>query len=42
MALEDAGRSQAELVRDKAALAVQLAASEKENSMLSEELAAFR
>ncbi|CAG06853.1 unnamed protein product, partial [Tetraodon nigroviridis] len=42
VALEEAGRSQAELVRDKAALTVQLTASEKENSMLSEELAAFR
>lgn len=42
LALEEAGRSQAELVRDKAALVVQLTASEKENSLLSEELAAFR
>lgn len=42
VALEEAGRSQAELVRDKAALAVQLTASEKENTVLSEELAAFR
>lgn len=42
VALEEAGRSQAELVRDKAALVVQLTASEKENTVLSEELAAFR
>lgn len=42
MALEEAGRSQAELVRDKAALVVQLTASEKDNTVLSEELAAFR
>lgn len=42
VALGEAGRSQAELVRDKAALVVQLTASEKENTMLSEELVAFR
>lgn len=42
MALEEVGRSQAELARDKAALVVQLTASERENAMLSEELAAFR
>lgn len=42
VALEEAGRSQAELVRDKAALVVQLTASEKDNTVLSEELAAFR
>lgn len=42
MALEEAGRSRAELARDKAALVVQLTASEKENAALSEELAAFR
>lgn len=42
VALEEAGRSQAELVRDKAALVVQLTASEKDNTALSEELAAFR
>lgn len=41
-ALQEAGRSQAELVRDKAALVVQLTASEKENTTLSEELGAFR
>lgn len=42
MALEEAGRSRTELARDKAALVVQLTASEKENTALSEELAAFR
>uniref|UniRef100_A0A3P9BZZ5 Ciliary rootlet coiled-coil, rootletin n=1 Tax=Maylandia zebra TaxID=106582 RepID=A0A3P9BZZ5_9CICH len=42
VALEEVGRSQAELARDKAALVVQLTASERENAMLSEELAAFR
>lgn len=42
MALEEAGRSRAELARDKAALVVQLTASERENAVLSEELAAFR
>lgn len=42
VALEEAGRCQAELVRDKAALVVQLTASEKDNTVLSEELAAFR
>lgn len=42
VALEEAGRSRAELARDKAALVVQLTASEKENAALSEELAAFR
>lgn len=42
VALEEAGRSRAELARDKAALVVQLTASERENTMLSEELAAFR
>lgn len=42
MALEEAGRGRAELARDKAALVVQLTASEKENTALSEELAAFR
>lgn len=42
VALEEAGRSRAELARDKAALVVQLTASEKENIALSEELAAFR
>lgn len=42
VALEEAGRSRAELARDKAALVVQLTASEKENTALSEELAAFR
>lgn len=41
-ALEEAGRSRAEMARDKAALVVQLMASEKENATLSEELAAFR
>lgn len=41
-ALEEAGRGRAELARDKAALVVQLTASERENSALSEELAAFR
>lgn len=41
-ALEEAGRGRAELARDKAALVVQLTASERENTMLSEELAAFR
>lgn len=42
MALEEAGRSRAELARDKAALVVQLTASERENTILSEELSAFR
>lgn len=42
MALEEAGRSRVELARDKAALVVQLTASERENTVLSEELAAFR
>lgn len=42
VALEEASRSRAELARDKAALVVQLTASERENAMLSEELAAFR
>lgn len=42
VALEEAGRSRAELARDKAALVVQLTASERENTVLSEELAAFR
>lgn len=42
MALEDAARSRAELARDKAALVVQLTASERENTVLSEEVAAFR
>lgn len=42
VALEEAGRSRAELARDKAALVVQLTASEKENTVLTEELAAFR
>ncbi|MED6270511.1 hypothetical protein CHARACLAT_011138, partial [Characodon lateralis] len=42
VALEEAGRGRAELARDKAALVVQLTASERENSVLSEELAAFR
>lgn len=42
VALEETGRSRAELARDKAALVVQLTASEKENIALSEELAAFR
>lgn len=42
VALEEAGRSRADLARDKAALVVQLTASERENTMLSEELAAFR
>lgn len=41
-ALEEASRSRAELSRDKAALLVQLAASERENAALSEEVAAFR
>lgn len=42
VALEEAGRSRVELARDKAALVVQLTASEKENTAMSEELAAFR
>lgn len=42
VALEEAGRSRVELARDKAALVVQLTASERENTVLSEELAAFR
>ena len=42
VALEEAGRSRAELARDKAALVVQLTASERENTVLSEELAASR
>lgn len=42
VALEEAGRSRAELARDKAALVVQLTASERENTVLSEEVAAFR
>lgn len=42
VALEEAGRSRSELARDKAALVVQLTASERENTVLSEELAAFR
>lgn len=42
VALEEAGRSRAEMARDKAALVVQLMASEKENATLSEDLAAFR
>lgn len=42
MALEEAGRSRAELTKDKAALVVQLTASERENAMLAEELTAFR
>lgn len=42
VALEEAGRNRAELARDKASLVVQLTASERENSLLSEELAAFR
>lgn len=42
VALEEAGRSRAELARDKAALVVQLTASERENAVLSEELASFR
>lgn len=42
VALEEAGRSRAELARDKAALVVQLTASERDNTVLSEELAAFR
>lgn len=41
-ALEEASRGRAELSRDKAALLVQLTASERENTALSEELAAFR
>lgn len=41
-ALEEAGRSRAELARDKAALVVQLTASERENAALSEELVASR
>lgn len=42
VALEEAARSRAELARDKAALVVQLTASERENTVLSEEVAAFR
>lgn len=42
VALEEVGRGRAELTRDKAALVVQLTASERENTVLSEELAAFR
>lgn len=42
VALEEVGRGRAELARDKAALVVQLTASERENMMLSEELAAHR
>lgn len=42
VALEEAGRGRAELARDKAALVVQLTASERENTVLSEELTAFR
>ena len=42
VALEEVGRGRAELARDKAALVVQLTASERENTVLSEELAAYR
>lgn len=42
VALEEAGRTRAELARERAGLVVQLAASERDNSALSEELAAFR
>lgn len=42
MALEEVGRGRAELAREKAGLVVQLTASERENTVLSEELAAFR
>lgn len=41
-ALEEAGRSRSELARDKAALVVQLTASERDNAVLTEELASFR
>lgn len=42
VALEEAGRSRAELAKERAGLVVQLTASEKENASLTEELAAFR
>lgn len=41
-ALEEVGRSRAELARDKASLVVQLTASERENSALTEELSTYR
>lgn len=41
-ALEEVGRGRAELARDKAALLVQLTASERENAALSEEVTASR
>ena len=42
VALEEVGRGRAELTREKAGLVVQLTASERENAILTEELAAFR
>jgi len=42
VALEEVGRGRADLARERAALVVQLTASERENAMLSEELTAFR
>ena len=40
--LEELGRGRSELAKEKAALVVQLTASERENAMLTEELTAFR
>uniref|UniRef100_A0A8B9RJA6 Ciliary rootlet coiled-coil, rootletin n=1 Tax=Astyanax mexicanus TaxID=7994 RepID=A0A8B9RJA6_ASTMX len=42
VALEEAGRSRAELARERAGLVVQLTASERENAALTEELTALR
>ena len=42
VALEEAGRSRAELAKERAGLVVQLTASERENASLTEELVAFR
>lgn len=42
MALEEAGRTRADLARERAGLMVQLTASERDNAALTEELAAFR
>lgn len=42
MALEESGRTRAELARERAGLVVQLAASERDNAALTEEVAALR
>lgn len=42
MALEEAGRTRADLARERAGLMVQLTASERDNAALTEEVAAFR